>query len=45
MEDDLKKQGYSKEEEYFYKLNQALLEKTKKKSEETQKSEIDKDEA
>lgn len=45
MEDDLKKQGYSKEEEYFHKLNQELLEKTKKKSEETKKSEIDKDEA
>ncbi|MFQ5589427.1 MAG: hypothetical protein ACE5F7_11390 [Nitrospiria bacterium] len=36
MEDDLKKQGYSKEEEYFHKLNQALLEKMKKKAEENQ---------
>ncbi len=33
MDDDLKKQGYSKEEEFFHKLNQELLEKMKEKSE------------
>lgn len=33
MRDDLGKEGYSKEEEYFNKLNQELLEKLKKKDE------------
>src|SRR5262249_53464096 len=27
VQDDLKKQGYDREEEYFYKLNQELLER------------------
>ncbi len=45
MEDDLKKQGYSKEEEYFHKLNQALLEKLKKEMEEKNEPEPDKDDA
>lgn len=31
LEDDLKKQGYNKEEEYFYKLNKALIEKARKR--------------
>ncbi|MFQ5949513.1 MAG: zf-TFIIB domain-containing protein [Nitrospiria bacterium] len=31
MEGDLKKLGYNKEEEYFYKLNKTLLEKMKKR--------------
>jgi len=29
MEKDLKKEGYSKEEEYFHKLNQQLIQKMK----------------
>ncbi len=32
LEDDLKKQGYNKEEAYFYALNKALIEKKKKKT-------------
>ncbi len=43
MEDDLKKQGYSKEEEYFRKLNQELLDKMKTDSEDKNESEVDKD--
>ncbi len=35
MENDLKHQGYSKEEEYFHKLNQTLIEKMKKDEEDT----------
>lgn len=38
MEDDLKNQGYSKEEEYFHKLNQDLIEKLKEKKEASEKS-------
>ena len=34
MEKDLKKEGYSKEEEYFHKLNQALIKKIKKERKE-----------
>jgi predicted amidophosphoribosyltransferase len=30
LEDDLKKQGYNKEEAYFHALNKALIEKKKK---------------
>ena len=30
MEKDLKKEGYSKEEEYFHKLNQELIKKLAK---------------
>lgn len=33
MEPDLKKQGYDKEEEYFFKLNKSLIEKIRKKKE------------
>ncbi len=33
MEEDLKNQGYSKEEEYFHKLNQELIKKMKEKAE------------
>jgi len=33
MEGDLKKLGYNKEEEYFYRLNKTLLEKMKKRDE------------
>jgi len=31
LEGDLKKLGYNKEEEYFHKLNKALIEKAKKR--------------
>ena len=34
MKSDLNKEGYDKEEEYFHKLNQELIEKMKKKDEE-----------
>lgn len=30
IRDDLKKEGYSKEEEYFYRINQELIEKRRK---------------
>jgi len=30
VQEDLKEKGYSKEEEYFYKLNQQLIEKKRK---------------
>lgn len=43
VQEDLKEKGYSKEEEYFYKLNKELIEKKrkeldKKKAEETKKA-------
>jgi len=43
MEKDLKKEGYSKEEEYFHKLNQALIQKMKqeKKEGDTEKKHLD----
>ncbi len=33
MDHDMNKQGYDKEEEYFYKLNKELIKKMKKKEE------------
>lgn len=43
MREDLSKEGYSKEEEYFNKLNQELIEKLNKKGDtrKTEKTEKD----
>lgn len=42
MREDMRKEGYDKEEEYFNKLNQELLKKLKKKSEVEKSSETEK---
>ena len=42
MKRDLEKEGYSKEEAYFRKLNQELLEKLKKKDEEKKETDEEK---
>ncbi len=43
MKEDLNKEGYSKEEEYFNKLNQELIEKLKKKDEARKAEKTEKD--
>jgi len=42
MREDLGREGYSKEEEYFNKLNRELLEKLKKKGETEKSAETEK---
>lgn len=46
MKPDLDKEGYSKEEEYFHKLNRELIEKMKEKNKEdhAEKEETDRKE-
>ena len=38
MRDSLNKEGYNKEEEYFYKLNQELIDKRRKEKENAEKN-------
>ena len=47
MKPDLDKEGYSKEEEYFHKLNQELIKKMKEKDKgvHTEKEETDNDQS